>query len=175
MQWEGSRHKRFKDVYDEVYPIIFKVVYRIVGHQDIAEDVVQEAFIRYFERMETIPDPDGAKYWLIRVSKNLALNYAKRKGRERRAYEKAARQPRTPQTSSEVEMMKEQSSEAVQQALEQVPENLRMVLILKEYGNLSYKEIGDILGITEGNVKVRAFRAREKLSEILDKEDVYVP
>ena len=175
MQWEGSRHNRFKEVYDEVYPIILKVVYRIVGHQDIAEDVVQEAFIRYFERMESIPDRAGAKYWLIRVSKNLALNYAKRKGRERRAYERAARQPRTPQESGETSIMKEQSSKAVQAALEKIPENLRMVLILKEYGDLSYREIGEILGITEGNVKVRAFRAREKISAILDKEDMYVP
>jgi RNA polymerase sigma-70 factor (ECF subfamily) len=44
-----------------------------------------------------------------------------------------------------------------------LPENLRMVLVLKEYGLLNYKEIGRVLGISEGNVKVRVFRAREAL------------
>ena len=44
---------------------------------------------------------------------------------------------------------------------------MRTVLVLKEYGQLNYKEIGSILGITEGNVKVRVFRARERLLELL--------
>jgi len=54
--------------------------------------------------------------------------------------------------------------------LEKLPENLRIVLILKEYGGLNYKEIGRSLGISEGNVKVRVFRARERLSGLLDAE-----
>jgi len=44
---------------------------------------------------------------------------------------------------------------------------LRMVLILKEYGDMNYKEIGKVLGISEGNVKVRVFRARERLASLL--------
>ena len=50
-----------------------------------------------------------------------------------------------------------------------------MVLILKEYAELNYKEIGKTLGITEGNVKVRVFRAREQLSKLLGEDDVYLP
>ena len=51
----------------------------------------------------------------------------------------------------------------------------REVLILREYGDLNYKEIGKTLGITEGNVKVRVFRAREQLSKLLGEDDVYLP
>ena len=46
--------------------------------------------------------------------------------------------------------------------------------MLKEYGDLNYKEIGKVLGITEGNVKVRVFRAREQLLKILGEDDVYL-
>ena len=53
-------------------------------------------------------------------------------------------------------------------------DNLREVLILKEYGDLNYKEIGKVLGITEGNVKVRVFRAREQLLKLLGEDDVYL-
>ena len=49
----------------------------------------------------------------------------------------------------------------------EIPYNLRVVLILKEYGKMSYKEIGAALGISEGNVKVRVFRGREKLAKLL--------
>ena len=60
-------------------------------------------------------------------------------------------------------------------ALDKLPENLRVVLILREYAELNYKEIGRVLGITEGNVKVRIFRAREQLAKIIGENDVYLP
>ena len=47
--------------------------------------------------------------------------------------------------------------------------------MLREYGDMNYKEIGKVLGITEGNVKVRIFRAREQLLKIIGEENVYMP
>ena len=166
MQW-SSHADTFQRVYNHVYPIIFRVVYRIAGREDVTEDLCQEAFIKYYERLDTFPDEDQAKYWLIRVAKNLALNSAKRSGRERRAYERVYYEPQRPAESGEDEVIRKESEEAVQAALGRLPEKMRTVLVLKEYGQLSYREIGAILGITEGNVKVRVFRARERLLELL--------
>ena len=59
--------------------------------------------------------------------------------------------------------------------MEKLPVNLKMVLILREYAELNYKEIGRVLGITEGNVKVRVFRAREQLAKLIGEDDVYLP
>ena len=60
-------------------------------------------------------------------------------------------------------------------ALEKLPKNMREVLVLREYGDLNYKEIGKVLGITEGNVKVRMFRAREQLEKLIGgEENVYL-
>lgn len=160
----------FRSVYEHVFPIIIRVVYRITGDADIAEEVCQEAFIKYYERMDTIPDRDQAKYWLIRVSKNLALNYEKRKGRERRAYQRVLREPTRKMDSGESIVLKQEASDAVQRALEELPENLRAVLVLKEYADLNYREISSVLGISEGNVKVRVFRARERLLALLNEE-----
>ena len=77
--------------------------------------------------------------------------------------------------SGEVELLKAEAIKKTKDALDQLPENLRMVLILREYAELNYKEIGRVLGITEGNVKVRIFRAREQLAKILGENDVYLP
>jgi RNA polymerase sigma-70 factor (ECF subfamily) len=60
------------------------------------------------------------------------------------------------------------------EALNKIPEKLRMILILREYADMNYKEIGKVLGITEGNVKVRVFRAREQLAKIIGEDDVYM-
>lgn len=175
MTWNNKQEHEFQRFYAEVFPIIVRVVYRITGNMDAAEEICQEAFIRYYQRMDTIPDAQQGKYWMIRVAKNLALNHEKRRGRERRAYERSYHEPKPAQESGELNALREESSDAVQAALEKLPEKLRSVLVLKEYGDLSYKEIGAILGISEGNVKVRVFRARERLMEYLKGEDVYVP
>jgi RNA polymerase sigma-70 factor (ECF subfamily) len=63
----------------------------------------------------------------------------------------------------------------VQAAIDRLPEKLRTVIVLKEYGNLSYNEIAKTLEITEANVKVRVYRARERLARFLNEGDVYVP
>ena len=165
----------FNEIYREVMPIIFKVAYRVVSDEEAAEDLCHDALIKMTEKDMAFPSINDAKYWLIRVVKNASLNYAKRKTRERRAYEKALKEGRKSMDSGETELLKGDSVEIVKAALEKLPENLRIVLQLKEYSELNYKEIGRILGITEGNVKVRVFRAREQLAKLIGEDDVYMP
>jgi RNA polymerase sigma-70 factor, ECF subfamily len=165
----------FDEVYEKVFPIIYRIIFKITGRIDVSEDLCQEAFIKYHQKMVSIPNAEQAKFWLIRVAKNLALNYQKRKGRERKAYNRIIKEPSKPVDTGEIEALKKEASKKVQAALEALPEKLRMVMILKEYSNLNYKEIASTLGISEGNVKVRVYRAREHLSKLLDKGETYVP
>jgi RNA polymerase sigma-70 factor (ECF subfamily) len=164
----------FRTLYETVFPILFRVAYRITGSEEAAEDMCQEALFRLHEKNMVFPNPEEAKYWLIRVVKNASLNYAKRKDRERKAYQRAFREVTQTQETGEQALLKQETTAEVREALEKLPENLRMVLILKEYGELNYKEIGRALGISEGNVKVRVFRARERLAGLLPKDGSHV-
>ncbi|MDR0878161.1 MAG: RNA polymerase sigma factor [Treponema sp.] len=157
----------FRRLYETVFPILFRVAYRIARSEEAAEDLCQEAFFRLHEKNMVFPNPEEAKYWLIRVVKNAALNYAKRKDRERKAYQRAFREDVRHEETGEGLLVRKETLTEIQMALEKLPENLKIVLILKEYGELNYKEIGRALGISEGNVKVRVFRARERLEGIL--------
>jgi len=157
----------FRKVYDSAFPILYKVAYRIANSSDAAEDLCQDAFFRLHEKNMVFPSPEEATYWLIRVVKNAALNYAKRKQRERRAYQRAFREDVRQSETGEGELVKKEAKDAVVKALDKLPENLRMALVFKEYAELNYKEIGRVLGISEGNVKVRVFRARERLAVLL--------
>jgi len=165
----------FRIIYQATMPVIFKVAIHIAGNEEAAEDLCHDALIKMSEKAMVFPSINDAKYWLIRVVKNASLNYTKRKGRERRAYERALKEDRRTVDSGETELLKGDSVRRVQEALEKLPENLRTVLHLKEYAELNYKEIGRMLGITEGNVKVRVFRAREQLAKLIGEEDVYMP
>lgn len=165
----------FRKIYNSVMQTLFRVSYRIVNDEEAAEDLVHDSLIKMREKKLVFPSLDDAKFWLIRVVKNASLNYAKRKTREKRAYERALREDTRKSESGETELLKAETIEKTKAALEKLPENLRVVLILREYAELNYKEIGRVLGISEGNVKVRIFRAREQLAKIIGENDVYLP
>lgn len=161
----------FEQVYEEVFSVLIRIAYHITGNVDVAEELCQEAFLKYISRTVKIPTVEQSRYWLIRVVKNLCYNYVKRKGRESRAVDRIKVMPLLESEDGEQEYLRKEKIETVQKALMQLPLKLRTVLILKEYGQLSYKEIAGILKITEGNVKVRVYRARAGLEEILGRED----
>ncbi len=168
MMHEGETSSlSFEKVYETLYPVLFRVAYRIAGSQEKAEDLCHEAFIKYYERNQAFPDLDQTKYWLIRVVKNLTLNYEKKKSRERKAYQRFKKSRPQFSEPADVEIIREEEKSKVQKTLQQLPYNLRTALVLKEYSELSYREIGKILGISEGNVKIRIFRARKKILELL--------
>lgn len=164
----------FRDVYDEVFPVLFKIVYNIIRNRTIAEDLCQEAFIRYYNRRIPISSISESRYWLIRVAKNLAFNYRKRKIREVSAVDKLRQEGLKFQEDSQIELVKEETVALVKEALDNLPVKYRSVLILKEYGELNYKEIGKILHISENNVKIRVYRARVLLEKKLKMGDLNV-
>jgi RNA polymerase sigma-70 factor (ECF subfamily) len=164
----------FQQLYQEVFPVLMRIAYNITGSTDASEELCQEAFIKYLNRGDSLPSPDQAKFWLIRVVKNLCFNFEKRKMRERRAYSKVLNEPARAADTGELEFIKKETNELVRAALAKLPKKFRDPLVLREYGALSYREIGSILHISEGNVKVRVFRARVQLENLLDKEALYV-
>ncbi|MCE1195891.1 RNA polymerase sigma factor [bacterium] len=184
----------YRTIYESNCDMLLRIAYRITNSAEAAEDVVHDAFGKMVEKAMAFPTLNDAKFWLIRVVKNAAINYAKRKGRESKAYEKWWRSEASPiedteagsfsmaetgaeagvQPSVEEDALLKETADEVRRALDLLPEKLKVVLILKEYGGMNYKEIGKTLGISEGNVKVRAFRAREALLSRMDREDDHV-
>lgn len=171
----AEKDSDFRKIYNAVMQLLFRVSFRIVNDEEVAEDLVHDSLIKMREKKLVFPSIDDAKFWLIRVVKNASLNYAKRKTREKKAYERALREDTRKAESGETELLKAEAIKKTKEALDKLPENLRMVLILREYAELNYKEIGRVLGITEGNVKVRVFRAREQLAKLIGENNVYLP
>jgi RNA polymerase sigma-70 factor (ECF subfamily) len=171
---EYAHTPSFDVVYETLFPVIYRVSLRVTGDKEIAEDLCHEAFIKLMQRSDFLPDLEQSKYWLIRVVKNLSLNYEKRKTREKAAYTRLTRLNTGVSESSEKQIMRKETRTDVQNALNALPYNLRAPLVFREYGDLSYREIGSILGISESNVKVRIFRARERLEKVLGEGDAYV-
>lgn len=172
MEIKSTKAEDFKFIYDTNYDIVMNIVMHIVYNKEIAEDLTQETFERFYLKNMTFASEFDARYWLLRVAKNLALNSVRRNKREIQMVEKVKKDSQTFNFSEEEDkLIKEESVKEVREAIASLPENLRLVIQLKEYSNLDYKTIGKILGISEVNVKVRVYRARKKLEELLVKED----
>lgn len=165
----------FRKIYDATMELLFKVSFRIVNDEEAAEDLVHDSYIKANEKALVFPSLDDAKFWLIRVVKNASLNYAKRKVREAKAYHKALYEGRQHMESGETELLKSETVKSAKEALDKLPPKSKEVLILREYGDMNYKDIGKVLGISESNVKVRIFRAREQLQKLIGEDDVYLP
>lgn len=170
-----DNEKDFKMLYDNLLNLLFRVAVRITGEEDSALDLVHDSLIKANEKAICFPSLNDAKYWFIRVTRNACLNYVERKKREKKAYQKAFYEDTRKQDSGETELLKQDSIKKAKEALQQLPKKFRDVLVLKEYADMNYKEIAKVLKITQGNVKVRVFRAREMLFSLLGEADVYMP
>ncbi|MDR3171259.1 MAG: RNA polymerase sigma factor [Treponema sp.] len=159
----------FRTLYNQVFPIIFHVTRSICHDAEAAEDICQETFIRFIEKTPVIPNKDEIKYWLIRVAKNIALNYVKHKKVERNVTTRLRYEEKITIKTGEILLLQEETRRELKMILEELPSSYFKVIILKEYGEFNYREIGRILGISEGAVKIRVFRARQRLLTIFKK------
>lgn len=171
MEVKSTNREDFKVIYESNYELLVNTLMHIVYNQEIAEDLVQESFERFYLKNMSFPSENDARYWLLRVAKNLALNSLRRNKHEIQMVDKVKDESPYSQFTGDRKIIEEERRKEVRDAIESLPENLRLVIKLKEYSGLDYKAIGKVLGISETNVKVRVYRARKRLEELLSKED----
>ncbi len=164
----------FEAVYTEFLPLLLKISCNITKNMEVAEELCQDAFIKLYERKVPFLSKNDVKYWLIRVVKNLSLNHFNRNKIDRNAMAKIKKISKVDYPSAEKEVFRDINAGIVKQAIDKLPDKYREIIVLKEYGCLSYKDISKTLKISESNVKVRVFRAKEMLLKILEGEFDYV-
>ncbi|MGL1892660.1 MAG: RNA polymerase sigma factor [Spirochaetaceae bacterium] len=161
----------FNSIYDDNFDIIIRIAYRFTGDKETAEDLCQDAFIKYFEKYKDKKEDDKATFYLIKIVKNLSINYEKRRKVERRIFRDYKNENRSYENETGLtSLLKKEEISDIQKALLLIPYKYRLPLILKEYEFLSYLEISKLLKVSESNVKVLIHRAKnmfkEKIKEI---------
>lgn len=171
MEIRSGDEVAFRQIYNELFPTVMKVAYHVTYNADVAEDICQEAFIKFYDKDMVFPTVEDAKFWLLRVVKNLSINHVKKAMRENASLEKIKKAPQVNYyKTGEQELLQNETRQAVRRAVAQLPEIYRTVLVLKEYGGLDYKQIAKIQKISESNVKVRVHRAKKELEVLLNHE-----
>ena len=164
----------FNSIYKENCNGLVRVSYHITKNMEAAEDVCQEAFIKLYQRLDGFPTAEDAKYWLIKVVKNLSLNYLEHEKVKTRAFDRIKQEPAYTDDTGEKHLLKKETVEKINQAESQLPEILRVPYIMREHNGMNYKDIASALEISESNVKIRIHRARGELRKLLSIGDLYV-
>jgi RNA polymerase sigma-70 factor (ECF subfamily) len=152
---------------------VVNVVYRMCGDAGLAEDMAQEAFLRAWINLPTFHPRSSLRNWLYRIAVNAALDVLRRKTEE--PVEDERMQMVTDQAPGpEAALIEKEQILLLQQAMKSLPEAARSVLVLREYGELSYQEIAAVLDIPLGTVMSRLNYARNRLRELL-KAQVFQP
>lgn len=144
-----------------------------------AEDAAEDAFVRYYDSGMQFDSREHIRAWLIRVSLNCARNIERSPWHRRRIITEVTEegQADTPEytvgfaPSAEEELMRQERSAALTQAVEELPARCRIVIHLYYYENVSCEEIAEILEISSAAVRQRLSRARKilknKLKEVI--------
>jgi RNA polymerase sigma-70 factor, ECF subfamily len=174
---EGDRNA-YGEIIRRHHQGVVHIVYRMCGDVQLAEDAAQETFLRAWLRLTSFRPDTSLRNWLYRIAVNYALDSLRRKPQE--SFEDEAMMMVTDQAPGpEAALIKKEQVELLQQGLQALPEASRSVLVLREYGELSYQEIATILDIPVGTVMSRLNYARNRLREVLKvqllhKENEYV-
>ncbi|MBT8492121.1 MAG: sigma-70 family RNA polymerase sigma factor [Deltaproteobacteria bacterium] len=173
--------RAFREMVDEYSDRVFGLTLRMLGNREEAEDVAQEVFITVFKSIDSFRGDSKFSTWLYRIAANHCKNrikyLARRHDRKKSEFDeeytkgamtgaastpKRARRPDEQVHSSQMEVL-------IQQAIESLKEEHRLLIILSDVEELSMKEICDITGLAEGTVKSRIHRARKILQKKLAK------
>jgi RNA polymerase sigma-70 factor, ECF subfamily len=159
--------------------------YRIIGtiakmlsDESEAEDLAQQVFIRVWKSAARYEPTAKFTTWLYTITRNLVFNELRRRRRhvaqplneasseeDRPAFQIADPASKSPDTS----MLDAEMQAAIQAAIDELPETQRLAVILRRYDEVSYEEMGEILGLSVPAVKSVLFRARTELREKLRK------
>lgn len=154
-----------KRAFDEIYSRYSAKVYtycrKVLNNAPAADDIFQDTFEKFLESTNVDRNMTNVAGFLIKIARNLCLNEKDKKYNEMLAIEDF----QLPIYDKSFE--KKEMNEILNIALDALPEKYREVLILKEFLDFSYQEIADALGSTLPVVRIRIYRAKTKLREIL--------
>lgn len=165
----------FWDIYDQYYTKVRKFILTLVKDEWVADNLIQETFLKIQHHLKSLKDPSKLSSWIFRIAYNLCQDHFRQLKRSRKEESidqegmedfKEALIQKGPDIQKELEQR--QMGKCVQDQINLLPESLRTVLILFDIMEFSHQEIADVLGITVKNVKVRLHRARKKLKDILE-------
>lgn len=176
LQWIAAARRGDRNAFSKLvqaYQIpVFNLTYRMLGNAQEAEDAAQEAFLRAYKRLNTyLPDKKFSN-WILSIASHHCIDLLRRR---RFQWVSVEDDPVMNWLSSDDEQpdeaaLRTERAEEVRMLLERLDPNYRTPLVLRYWHDLSYREIADVLNLTEPAVKTRLHRARLQMAALLEEQ-----
>lgn len=180
MATASEQHKRGWDFEAAAMPFVdslYNTAYRMARNSEDAQDLVQETYLKAYKYYDKFQDGTNFKAWLFKILKNTFINSYRKKQQqpaqsafsdiedafESRLDDEVLRKNLTP----EDELLEHVLDQDVQRALDTLPEDYRMVVVLADLEGFAYKEIAEILDVPVGTVMSRLYRGRRLLEKTM--------
>ncbi|MEM7137235.1 MAG: sigma-70 family RNA polymerase sigma factor [Myxococcota bacterium] len=177
---QAGDSEAFRALYDKYHRRAFAVAMGVVKNQDDALDAVQEAFVKVHRNIGKFQGSSSFYTWLYRIVMNASIDHVRKASRrknldfdERTLHEESdvagdgALMPRVTNANPGRAALRRELGGAIKEALEELPEHHRAVIVLREVEGMSYEEMAETLGVPKGTIMSRLFHARKKMQAAL--------
>ena len=165
---QADTRREFEQRLAECGPLAYRVACGVLRNTADAEDVAQEAMLRAYRQFERLRDRNCFRAWLVRIAFRLALDRLRSGKRHEQRDTLWSQQENQPRSATAEDLAASNEFQAhLDKALAELPEKLRLVLLLAAMEGHTIDEIASMLGISTGTVKSRIFYARRQLAEKL--------
>jgi len=161
----ATKQTRYEALVKALHADLFRYAYWLCREKQIAEDLVQETFLRAWRALDSLKDEKAAKSWLITILRRENARRFERKRFDMSEYEEATITD-TKAMSSEQDI----ENHWLREKISLLPEEYREPLVLQAIGGFSGEEIAGLLSLNKNTVMTRLFRARNQLKDALEKE-----
>lgn len=154
-------------LYNMYAPGMFNVALRIMGQREDAEDIVQDSFVKMFDKLESLKEPAAFTSWFKRIVVNNSINSVKKR---KQVYFEEVNDRNSGMLEDEeavADPMANYTVDGVKRAMAQLPHGYRIVLSMFLFDGFSHKQIAESLEISESTSKSQYHRAKKKIREIL--------
>lgn len=174
---QGDR-SAFRELYERYHRRSYSIAYGVVKNEQDAREIVQEAFIRVHKHIARFEGSSSFYTWLYRIVMNLSIDHLRRKkgrsfdyddriGRDDDLAGDGAIVPSIMDANPRKTVVRKELRQALQKALDELPEIHRAVILLREVEGMSYEEMARVLEVPKGTIMSRLFHARRKMQESL--------
>lgn len=169
---QRMRERDFNQLVERLKDKLYRIAYQVVKDEELAYDIVQEVFIKVWDKRVELQAIENLDAYCYRMTRNLSIDKTRLKhyktGDLSGAYKMEHSDP-SPQKITEIN----QTMELVKSWIEDLPETQKAVLMLRDFEGLTYKEIAETMSMPLNQVKVYLFRARQVLRHNMENTRTY--
>ncbi len=162
----------FKYLYEKYSKAVFRYAYKRVGsNRELAEDITSDTFVKSIEKFESFSYQNKPfVVWLYTIAHNLIVDYFRSKKEQNVSLDSMVVKPTKEEESIVSKLSKEEMKEAIRRKSKDLPDELQNLFTLKHTEDLTFKEIGKLLGKTEGAVKMQYYRGLDLLKKLISQD-----